>query len=295
MVASNAFSFPPHRGKEHALVPRVNKHQSRSLLRSTNSPTIDEFDRKRLWKRISSLEKEAVSILSSGDESKTLDAYISLANSINLKNEDPFLKLAHEYNKAVSNHDERETNRILSEMKSIGLPPHLLSVITQRNRKLVQPDMEPLLEEVDPSSNFSDTITEKIRVKVTSFFDPDKSDPINGKFMFWYKVGIYNEGPEPVQVVARMWEIEKCRGEKEVVRGSGILGTQPIISPGDVYNYQSACPLKVFPPKGKRIIGSMSGAYTVCKGNMGQHNFTVKIGKFNLILPESVSSSTLLR
>ena len=104
--------------------------------------------------------------------------------------------------------------------------------------------------------------------------------------MFWYKVGIYNEGSEPVQIVARMWEIDKCRGDKEVVRGAGIMSTQPIIPPGDVFTYQSVCPLKVYPPKGKRVLGSMSGAYTMCKGNMGQHNFTVKVGKFNLILPE---------
>ena len=76
--------------------------------------------------------------------------------------------------------------------------------------------IDPEVEEVDPGSTFSDTVTDKIRVKVSSFYDRDKSDPAAGKFMFWYKVAIYNEGPEPVQIVARMWEIEKCRGEKEV-------------------------------------------------------------------------------
>lgn len=85
-----------------------------------------------------------------------------------------------------------------------------------------------------------------------------------------------------------MWEIEKCKGEKEVVRGAGVMSTQPIVAPGETFTYTSACPLKVFPPKGKRVLGSMSGAYTMCKGNMGQHNFTVKISKFNLILPADV-------
>jgi uncharacterized protein affecting Mg2+/Co2+ transport len=116
------------------------------------------------------------------------------------------------------------------------------------------------------------TLAEKVRVKVSSFFDSEKSDPENGKYMFWYKVAIYNEGPEPVQIVARMWEIEKCKGDKEVVRGAGIMSTQPIIPPGDVFTYQSVCPLKVFPPKGKRLLGSMSGAYTLCKGNPGSYN-----------------------
>eukprot|EP01035_Chromulina_nebulosa_P022677 gene22677-29362_t len=139
-------------------------------------------------------------------------------------------------------------------MNSVGLPPHLNNLIQQKEKSTSLAGSEFLIEEVDPGTTFSDTITEKIRVKVA----------------------IYNEGPEPVQIVARMWEIEKCRGEKEIVRGSGIMSTQPIIPPGDVFTYQSVCPLKVFPPKGKRIIGNMSGAYTMCKGNMGQHNFTVK-------------------
>jgi uncharacterized protein affecting Mg2+/Co2+ transport len=68
------------------------------------------------------------------------------------------------------------------------------------------------------------------------------------------------------QVVARSWDIEKFGGETETVRGSGIMSTQPIIAPGDTFTYQSVCPLKVFPPKGKRMLGSMSGAYTMCKG-----------------------------
>lgn len=72
-----------------------------------------------------------------------------------------------------------------------------------------------------------------------------------------------------MQVVARMWEIDKCIGEKEIVRGAGIMSTQPIISPGDVFTYQSVCPLKIFPPKGLRVLGSMSGAYTMCKGIWG--------------------------
>lgn len=66
--------------------------------------------------------------------------------------------------------------------------------------------------------------------------------------------------------MARSWDIEKFGGETETVRGSGIMSTQPIIAPGDTFTYQSVCPLKVFPPKGKRMLGSMSGAYTMCKG-----------------------------
>jgi ApaG protein len=239
-----------------------------------------------LWKSISTYERKAVELLSLGDEGQTDEALKLLAKSVGLKKSDPFLQLADSLSAALDKDDTAEVDRLLADMKSTGVPPHIASLIAKQTQVVdSEQNYDVDGEDIDPGSTFSDTVTEKIRVKVSSFYDSEKSDPANGKYMFWYKVGIYNEGSEPVQIVARMWEIEKCKGEKEVVRGAGIMSTQPIIPPGDVFTYQSVCPLKVFPAKGKRLLGSMSGAYTMCKGNMGQHNFTVKVGKFNLILP----------
>lgn len=254
------------------------------------SPAIinDNVDRKDLWKSISKLEKQAVDLLLSGDEKSVEEAHKLLAQSTSLKSKDPFMQLAALYSLEQEKGNQAECERLLAAMKNTGVPPHIKNLIVKKT-EIVQDVVE--MEEVDPASVFSDTVTEKIRVKVTSSYDPEKSDPTNGKYMFWYKVAIYNEGNDPVQIVGRMWEIEKCRGEKETVRGSGIMSTQPIIPPGDVFTYSSVCPLRVFPPKGKRILGSMNGAYTMCKGNMGQHNFSVKVGKFNFILPDNIKYS----
>ena len=252
----------------------------------------EKVDRKELWKSISKLERTAIELLSAPpdtdeDNSKNYDeAYRLLAQSTYLKSSDPFLQLATSYTEALEANNDAECDRLLAAMRLTDVPPHIAGMVAKKQEKNALAESSDA-EEVDAGSTFSDTVTEKIRVKVNSFYDAEKSDPANGKYMFWYKVGIYNEGSEPVQIVARMWEIDKCRGDKEVVRGAGIMSTQPIIPPGDVFTYQSVCPLKVYPPKGKRVLGSMSGAYTMCKGNMGQHNFTVKVGKFNLILPES--------
>ena len=270
------------------------------FLLSSTSLDDNNMERKELWKTISRLEKEAVEILSSsqGDNAKTEEAFKLLSKSIKLKKSDPFLQLSEAYNLANDNTNQQECDRLLAAMKNTGLPPHIAEIVS---RRVESSSMQNIVginedvgkpEEVDPGSTFSDTVTEKVRVKVNSYFDTEKSDPANGRYMFYYKVGIYNEGPEPVQVVGRMWEIEKCEGEKEVIRGPGIMNSQPIISPGDVFTYQSTCPLKLFPPKGKRILASMSGAYTMCKGNMGQHNFSAKVGKFNLILPETALSTS---
>lgn len=249
---------------------------------------VESTDRKDLWKSISKLEKEAIDLLSSGNQENVETAHKLLSKSVKMKQNDPFLQLAAAYATAEENKDDTECDRILAAMKNVGVPPHIAGLATRRVESSDSSIKSIKTEDVDYGSTFSDTVTEKIRVKITSSFDNEKSSPADGRYMFWYKVAIYNEGPEPVQIVARMWEIEKCQGEKEVVRGAGIMSAQPIIPPGDVFTYQSACPLVLFPPKGKRVLGSMSGAYTMCKGNMGQHNFTVKVGKFNFIIPESV-------
>lgn len=264
------------------------------IVSAESDPTNENIDnRKQLWKSISGLEKEAVSLIVSGTEEKITEAFKLFSKSIIMKKSDPFIQLAEAFNEASEKNDKQEMSRLLSAMHSVGLPPHLSSLVANNSKKLDGQLLHTIDDDdVDPGSNFSDTVTEQIRVKVNAFYDKEKSDPPSGKYMFWYKVAIYNEGSEPVQIVARMWEIEKCRGEKEIIRGAGIMSTQPIIPPGDVYTYSSVCPLKVFPPKGKRVIGSMSGAYTMCKGNMGQNNFTVKVGGFKLILPEDVASTT---
>jgi ApaG protein len=244
----------------------------------------ENAERKELWKSISKLEREAVDLLTQNDPDKVDEGFKLLAKSLKLKKNDPLIALSDAYNNAIEMNNVFESEKIFLELKSSGLPPHIAELVSRKRNQLAQ------VTSAFPGSTFSDTVTEKVRVKVSSFFDTEKSSPANGRYMFYYKVGIYNEGSEPVQVVGRMWEIEKCEGEKEVIRGSGIMNTQPIIPPGDVFTYQSTCPLKLFPPKGKRILASMSGAYTMCKGNMGQHNFSAKVGKFNLILPETALS-----
>lgn len=184
--------------------------------------------RKDLWKSISNFERQAVKLLIAGKEgtaeedcAKVNEAYKLLSQSASLKATDPFLVLATRYASALEKKDSSECEKILKDMKSVGVPPHIASLVGK-----VQPgntgielhgtvDLtsgEYKMEEVDAGSTFSDTVTDKIRVKVNSFYDAEKSDPANGKYMFTYKVAIFNEGSEAVQVVARMWEIEMFKG-----------------------------------------------------------------------------------
>ena len=146
---------------------------------------------------MSQLERRAVQLLTEGDDAGAVKL---LAQSVLLKDSDPFIQLAREYGTALDSiADSYETQeRCLSDMVKVGVPPHLQNLSkhsTAANLSTdISGDTESIIEDVDPGSTFSDTVTEKIRVKVSSFYDADKSDPSNGKYMFWYKVGIYNEG-----------------------------------------------------------------------------------------------------
>lgn len=304
------------------LVSRSGAQQSMRLWAeeiTEGSATVDEGklmlerNRRDLWKEISSLEKEAVGILKSvsGSEEelqeKQVEAFKLLSKSVGLKKRDSFQQLAKEYASAEEGGDSDEVKIVLSKMRETGLPPHIASLVDAKRKKIAEverqaaqegddvEDNTPLIiEEVAGSACESETVTEKIRVRVHTFFDKESSDAEMGQYMFWYKVAIYNEGSEPVQIVARMWEIEKLPSmEKEILRGTGVLQTQPIISPGDVFAYESKCPIKCFPTKGKRLLANMSGAFTACRGNMGQHNFPVKISKFSFVLPESDVVTTM--
>ena len=281
--------------------------------KAQNGKGLLEKNRRELWKEISSLEREAMEILSATytsteeQKEKKVEAYKLLSKSAGLKKNDSFMQLTSEYSKAEETGDNVEIKIILEKMQEIGLPPHIASLVdAQRKKKEVSAakasddqveaavgsgasDVE--YEQVDMNLCESETTTEKIRVKINTFYDAASSNPEMGQYMFWYKVAIYNEGPEAVQIVARMWEIERFPTmEKEIVRGTGILQNQPIISPGDVFAYESKCPVKLFPPEGKRLLADMSGAFTACRGNMGQHNFPIKVDKVAFVLPDDTKA-----
>lgn len=195
----------------------------------TKSSDIDPSnvgERKELWKTVSNYERQAVQLLISGkegtadeDSTKVLEAFKLLSQSASLKATDPFLMLAARYADALDRKASSECEQILKNMKAIGVPPHIAALVTKQQALNTGIELHGSetglvgIEEVDVGSTFSDTVTDKIRVKVNSFYDAAKSDPANGKYMFYYKVAIFNEGSEPVQIVARMWEIEKCKGQ----------------------------------------------------------------------------------
>src|SRR3954471_21747964 len=85
--------------------------------------------------------------------------------------------------------------------------------------------------------------TRSIHVAVKPAYLDDQSDPDDGRFVWSYTVTIENRGQESVQLVSRFWSITDGSGLVREMRGPGVVGAQPVIAPGEKFQYTSGCPL----------------------------------------------------
>jgi ApaG protein len=97
-------------------------------------------------------------------------------------------------------------------------------------------------------------MTRSIFVAVKPAYLDDQSDPDGDRFVWSYTVTIENRGPEPVQLLSRYWNIVDGSGRVKEIRGPGVVGAQPVIAPGERFQYTSGCPLDT-------ASGLMSGRY----------------------------------
>ena len=119
-------------------------------------------------------------------------------------------------------------------------------------------------------------VTRGIRVSVKPAFVEDQSDPESGHFLWSYAVTIENRGQETVQLLARYWHITDSLGRAQEVHGPGVVGTQPVLEPGQSFRYTSGCPLPT-------ASGAMTGHYQM-RSAAGEA-FEVEIPAFLLESP----------
>ena len=123
----------------------------------------------------------------------------------------------------------------------------------------------------------SEAITQGVRVLVESRFAPEHS--AGDRWFFLYTVTISNEGAESVQLVSRHWVIQDATGHVEEVAGEGVVGEQPVLAPGESFEYTSGCPLPT-------PFGSMEGTYQMVTESGGQ--FDAEIAEFGLREPSAI-------
>jgi len=85
--------------------------------------------------------------------------------------------------------------------------------------------------------------TRSIEISVEPFYVDEQSSPSSNRFVFGYRVKIDNQGHEAVQLMNRYWQITDALGRTVEVEGPGVVGEQPLIEPGDHFEYTSGTPL----------------------------------------------------
>ena len=127
----------------------------------------------------------------------------------------------------------------------------------------------------------SEAVTRNIRVSVETEYAPGRSNPAQSQWFFLYTIRLKNEGRETVQLMSRHWIITDAMGDVKEVRGPGVVGKQPVLEPGDTFEYTSGCELTT-------PFGSMRGTYQmVTKGDKEDKEvpFDIQIPPFTLTEP----------
>jgi len=121
--------------------------------------------------------------------------------------------------------------------------------------------------------------TRKINITVNPYFLDDQSEPEEQHFVWAYQVTIDNQGNEKVQLKNRYWKIIDANGSEQEVKGEGVVGEQPILNPGEKFEYTSGTPLST--PSG--FMG-------------GHYEMETKAGKkFEAIIPQFSLDSPFIK
>ena len=122
---------------------------------------------------------------------------------------------------------------------------------------------------------------DKYRIEIipTPQFIPEQSDPDDNRYVFAYTIAIRNVGSVPAQLVSRHWIITDANNQVQEVRGLGVVGKQPLLQPGESFEYTSGSSLTT-------PIGTMKGSYQMVAED-GTH-FEAEIPEFVLATPRAL-------
>jgi ApaG protein len=124
-------------------------------------------------------------------------------------------------------------------------------------------------------------VTHGIRISVHTEYQEAYSRPDQRHYLFLYRISIENRSEYTVQLQRRHWHIFDSSGEFREVEGEGVIGQQPVLQPGEVYEYESACNLNT-------DMGKMYGPYLM-ERQVDKLRFNVNIPEFELIVPHRMN------
>lgn len=119
----------------------------------------------------------------------------------------------------------------------------------------------------------------KIDIKVMPAYIADQSDPKNNHYVFSYTVTIKNTGSTPAKLLTRHWVITDGDGQVQEVKGDGVIGEQPLLKPGEGFQYTSGTFMNT-------PFGTMQGSYQMISDTGEQ--FNADIPTFQLAVPNTL-------
>lgn len=119
----------------------------------------------------------------------------------------------------------------------------------------------------------------EFEIDVLTQYLEEQSEPRRDHYVFAYTIEIFNRGDRAAQLISRHWIITDALSQIQEVKGEGVVGEQPVIKPGDSFQYTSGCPLPT-------PVGTMKGHYTFV-GADGD-SFEVEIPEFVLSMPRTL-------
>jgi len=120
-------------------------------------------------------------------------------------------------------------------------------------------------------------VTDGIKISVETSFQPKHSEPKKFIFLFSYRITIENCSNQTVKLLSRHWWIYNAKGSLREVEGKRVVGKQPILNPGEIHQYTSACDLST-------EIGKMKGTYLMERTITG-NQFYVNVPEFCMAVP----------
>ena len=126
--------------------------------------------------------------------------------------------------------------------------------------------------------------TQEVMVSAESTYQDRYSNPGHEQYVFSYRIQIKNCGNQPLQLIARKWEVIDATGNRRYVDGEGVVGQQPVILPGQAYEYNSWVQFET-------RLGAMQGSYVMARtDSRGRRQyFKVRVPKFLHTSPSTLN------
>ena len=116
-----------------------------------------------------------------------------------------------------------------------------------------------------------------IEINVKPNYVPERSSPVRSYYLFSYHITIFNRGGNQIELLSRYWHITDGHGNTEDIHGPGVIGEQPKILPGELFEYTSFCPLPT-------PMGFMEGSFRMVEDSGNE--FDAIINPFRLVAPQ---------